>query len=408
MRRWRLITALALISVADAPLASAQPSEASSTGIDLQVHAFVSQGFLVSTDNNYLARSERGSFEFTEVGINFTSALTENLRIGLQLFAHDIGPVGNYDARVDWFYLDYRFTDWFGLRAGRVKLPVGLYNEFNDIDAGRTSVLLPQSVYPIQNRDFLLAQTGVELYGRLGLASAGSLEYRVYGGTVFFELEPAADSSLNDIAIPYLAGARLLWETPLPGLRVGASLQTLRLEGQLQFDGAAREALRMMYNLGPMFDGAIGVKLPASLWVGSAEYAWDDLLLAAEYARWYTDLQTDIALPGFKAKTVSERAYVLASYRVNSWLQPGIYYSMLFPDVDMREGRAWQQHDVAATLRFDLNAYWLCKLEAHYMNGTAALNPNLNGGRSDEVAEVVRSRLERSWGLFLLRTTAYF
>ena len=37
-----------------------------------QIHGFVSQGFIKSTDNNYLGQSERGSFEFTEVGINFT------------------------------------------------------------------------------------------------------------------------------------------------------------------------------------------------------------------------------------------------------------------------------------------------------------------------------------------------
>ena len=32
----------------------------------LAIHAFVSQGFLYSTDNDYLARSSRGSFEFTD------------------------------------------------------------------------------------------------------------------------------------------------------------------------------------------------------------------------------------------------------------------------------------------------------------------------------------------------------
>ena len=30
------------------------------------------------------------------------------------------------------------------------------------------------------------------------------------------------------------------------------------------------------------------------------------------------------------------------------------------------------QHDVAATLRFDINSHWLVKLEGHYMTGTAA------------------------------------
>ena len=105
----------------------------------LETHGFVSQGYIRTTDNNYLARSasSRGSFEFSEVGLNFTQPLGEHLRAGVQLFARDLGPLGNYDIKADWFYLDYRWTDALGLRAGRIKLPCGLYNEINDIDSAR-------------------------------------------------------------------------------------------------------------------------------------------------------------------------------------------------------------------------------------------------------------------------------
>ena len=46
----------------------------------LQVHGFVSQGFIKSTGNNYLADSKRGSFELTEAALNFTDSLTDRLR----------------------------------------------------------------------------------------------------------------------------------------------------------------------------------------------------------------------------------------------------------------------------------------------------------------------------------------
>ena len=59
-----------------------------------------------------------GSFEFYEVGLNFTVALIEKLRTGVQLFARDLGPIGNYTPRADWFYLDYRFEDSAYVRAG--------------------------------------------------------------------------------------------------------------------------------------------------------------------------------------------------------------------------------------------------------------------------------------------------
>ena len=132
--------------------------------------------------------SKRGSFEFSEVGINFTSQLTDRLRFGVQLFAHDLGPIGNYSAKADWYYLDYRWRDWFGFRAGRLKVPFGLYNETSDIDAARPTILLPTSVYPPTNRDYFLAQTGFEFYGFQPLRRLGAIDYRLYGGTIFIDL----------------------------------------------------------------------------------------------------------------------------------------------------------------------------------------------------------------------------
>src|SRR5687768_9494733 len=93
----------------------------------VEVHGFVSPGFILTTGNNYLAKSKRGSFEFSEVGVNLTVPITDRLRTGVQLFARDLGPIGNYAPRADWYYLDYRLADWFGIRAGRVKIPFGLY-----------------------------------------------------------------------------------------------------------------------------------------------------------------------------------------------------------------------------------------------------------------------------------------
>src|ERR1051325_10622660 len=69
-------------------------------GPSVQVHGFVSQGWMKSTGVNYLGATKRaqGTFELTEVGINFTTQPTERLRIGMQLFTRDLGPVGNYNV----------------------------------------------------------------------------------------------------------------------------------------------------------------------------------------------------------------------------------------------------------------------------------------------------------------------
>lgn len=106
-----LATSRALAAEPDSPSTSLVP----------EVHAFVSQGFVLTSGNNYLVKSKDGSFELSEVGINFTEAVTDKLRFGLQLFAHKPATGGSYNAKADWFYLDYRWTDWLGFRAGRTK-----------------------------------------------------------------------------------------------------------------------------------------------------------------------------------------------------------------------------------------------------------------------------------------------
>ena len=375
------------------------------------MHGFVSQGFIKTTENNYLAESKRGSFEFSEVAINFSKNLTDRMRVGMQLFTHDLGPLGNYRTRFDWFYLDYRFWDWLGVRAGRTKLPFGLYNESSDIDAARVPILLPQSVYPVSNRDFLLAQTGAEIYGNVPIGAAGSLEYRLYGGTVFFDTADAT-SVFSNLTVPYILGGRLMWQTPLDGLQVGGSVQKLRIDAEVP---AAQVAQLQMTGAVPMgVTGALPIRVPALLGVASAEYSAHDLLIAAEYSRWRVSIESPVSVFSTEAST-SERFYLMSSYHVRPWFSPGVYYSVYFPDSDNRQGngpavgqvagqplgRAAYQHDLGVTLRFDVNPYWIVKLEGHRMHGTAGLDSSLNDNAP-------LSSLTKDWGVFLLKTTAYF
>jgi hypothetical protein len=380
-----------LLAIVLSPLVSASPAAAVDIGqpgepTTLAIHGFASQGFLVSSHNDYLAKSKNGSFELSEMGINFTASVTDKLRVGAQLFSRDLGRLGNYSAKFDWYYLDYRFADWFGLRAGRTKLPFGLYNDTNDIDSAHVPILLPQSIYPAQNRDFLLAQTGFEIYGRFDLHAAGALDYRLYAGTIFLDTSTTPNGPLQvlDLTTPFIVGGRAMWELPFDGLRIGGSVQSLRLDAKLTVKTAP-----------------VDVEIPATLWVGSVEYAAHDLLLAAEYSRWHVHTNSSNAALYPQTSVVSERAYAMASYRVRTWFTPGVYYSRLMPNVDHDEGRADVQHDIAATARFDVDPHWLFKLEGHYMRGTAGLNSALNG-------DVPLSQLARFWGVFLAKTTAYF
>src|SRR5688572_28932891 len=125
-------------SVPSPPVAPAAPpmpapeasAAATSQGRPVEIHAFASQGFIVTTGNDYIAPdTTNGSFQLSEVGVNLSKQLAEKLRLGVQAFAQNFALGGIFNVKADWFYLDYRWRDWLGLRVGRLKIPYGLYNE---------------------------------------------------------------------------------------------------------------------------------------------------------------------------------------------------------------------------------------------------------------------------------------
>jgi hypothetical protein len=370
---WLLVLALPNVAQAD----DALPDDSA-----IQIHGFVSQGALLTTDNNYLANTERGSLAFSEAGINFTKQLDDKLSVGVQLFAQYLGDDGNYRANFDWLYLDYHWRDWLGLRAGRVKLPFGLYNEIQDIDAAQPVVLLPQSVYPEADRQFLLAQTGLALYGYVPIGDAGSIDYQGYFGTLYLSIPNTVDATFDPIDVPYIGGGQVMWNTPLTGLRAGASAYNGKLDVTALVTGAP---------------APVTLDLTQTQWLGSVEYNNDALLIAAEYGRSYSTT-TEASVTSHQ---IGEHGYALAGYRWAHWFETTLYYSLMFPEVGHRSGQANQQNDAALSLRFDITAHWLVKLEAHYMRGTAALDPSINDNEP-------LTALTNQWALFAAKTTAYF
>ena len=342
--------------------------------------------------------------------MNVSRQLSDRLHAGMQLYSRDVGTFRDLPPRIDWAYLDYRAKPWLGLRAGVIKMPYGLYNEYEDIDSARTAILLPQSVYSIRNRSALLAQTGFAVYGqpRLG-RSGGSLEYQAWLGTLNIPndaLEVSGNATLDTSQAKYVTGAQVFWHTPLEGLRVGGSFLRASIDFHLTLDPSTVAALVMAGVVPPTYDGAIVVsQRPTEFWLGSAEYSWNDWLFAAEYGRTYTRQETSLPTLLPTTEKRGEAFYVLVTRRLSEHLEAGAYYSVEHPEVNDRGGHdkamfpdpfdAWQR-DAATTVRFDVNDHWLWKFEAHFIDGAADIDLNANPHPT------------RFWGLLLFETTVTF
>lgn len=137
---------------------------AQSSSESLQIHGFATQGFLFSSHNNFVERhASVGDPGWTDAVISFTDTPLPKLRVGVQVHYSRLGDVsGDTPLIVDWALGDYQVNNYFGVRAGKVKTPIGLFNDSQDIDAVLLWSLLPQSMYPIDNRSFFLSHLGGE------------------------------------------------------------------------------------------------------------------------------------------------------------------------------------------------------------------------------------------------------
>src|SRR5258708_3747470 len=152
-------------------------------GRPVQVHSFASQGFAYSNQNNYLTmNTSRGAFSLTDLGANVSMSVTDRFRVGAQLYSYNVGKLGRYRPQLDWAVADYRFKDWFGVRGGKIKTALGLFNDTQDNEFLHTFALLPQSAYPIDQRGETIAHIGGDLYGNIPVRKLGTLSYTVYGG----------------------------------------------------------------------------------------------------------------------------------------------------------------------------------------------------------------------------------
>jgi hypothetical protein len=207
----------------------------------IEIHGFATQGFLFSSPNNYLSmRSSSGSRQWTDGAISVSDSLADNLRVGIQLHMYQLGDLGGPNIQVDWASGDHKLNDRLGFRAGKVKTPLGLINDSQDVDAIFLWILLPQSCYPVDNKSFSLSHVGGEVYGNLSLGSrAGKLQYRGYAGQVYLDLtggylKESADHGLVFTSAPggKVYGGDLRWQAPLKGLTLGSSALVQAVDGK--------------------------------------------------------------------------------------------------------------------------------------------------------------------------------
>jgi hypothetical protein len=349
---------------------------------EVQVHGFASQGFVYTNTNNWLTmNSSQGSAAFTDFGFNASTSVTDKLRVGAQLYDRNLGKLGQYHPSLDWAVADYRFKSWFGVRGGKVKTTLGLYNDTQDLDFLRTFALLPQSVYPTDLRDSTIAHLGGDIYGNVPLkhrlgdlsytAYAGHRSDSLYSGYAYLISSYHAYSSSSG-GLQY--GADIRWTTPLKGLLIGTSRMNENLTDNGKF-------------INPFNPGAGLVpyrEVSKADWTNQfyGEYSAGKLHIDSEYRRFLHD---GVVAGALETVTDVRGWYVSGTYQLTKRLAIGSYYSRysitsvnhgplaaLVPSETDTNLPANHIYDKVVTARFNPGKFCYVKVEGHFMDGYGA------------------------------------
>lgn len=366
-RRYSPSCYLALLAL----VPSAQAVEMSGVAI----HGSFSTTASYSPEYNYLGDTKESlDLNQVELILNGTKRFDNGIKLAAQIYAYELA--GYEDLTVDFANLDYSFRQEIGVRVGRNKMPVGFYNEVQDLDQVRVFASLPLNVYGRAGRAIGSAYDGASFYGNVPAGKAGGFDYQVFAGT----MQPLDEelplmkgiAGASKLHLNSVYGASLVWNTPVEGLRVGYTYQALP---------------QMDLDVGPAI-----TEIEYDAQVASVEYTRGKWTASAEY-KFATSTNEVTNFPVPESTSHENHAYAQLTYQATDKLGLGVYYA--YSDYES----SGVDKDIAFAASYAVQPWWVVKAEVHAMDGINNLD---NAGDSNPGAT------DETWTYFVLKSTLSF
>lgn len=357
---------LALVLAAGSAALTTAQAQSDAAEKQYQLHGFLSQGFIYTDENNFYGESEDGgSFDYYEVGVNGIWQFDENLLVSGQLLARDAGETDDGKLRVDYLFADYRFINQddsrAGARVGRVKNPIGFYNETRDVLFTRPSILLPQSVYfeGTGVREILFSSDGIQLYSdwdhgvhhtvfKLNFAKSDDVSEQtrrnfLSGGSGF------GGFTLDSMRLTDMLFVQILNDVDGARTRYGLSYVSATLSAQLS---------------SPFVPAPVTFSLDSDIVVLSWQHNQEFWSVTSEYSLTTTKFDS----PGGASRSRSEGIYLQGEYRYRPDLTGLLRYDLAYGNRNDRG--ASDARDLTVGLSWEPRPNWLLMAEYHYIHGS--------------------------------------
>lgn len=239
-----------------------------------------------------------GSFLGTLMGINLASQVSERISFASQLLASAEGNENqdHFMVALDWAFVTVHLNNDFGLRAGKIKLPVGLVNEYVDVGTAYPWIRPPELIYTEQASG---PQATRESF------VGGSLVFNKYWGD--FDLSVDVYGGEIDLEEMHIKKMR--------GLRFSADWQD-----QFQFQVSAYQGQMIAEDPNSPMGAMMHEQDHAAVVVGGS-CDWNNLVFYAEYALVDMDIQMmTMGMTELSSALDGEAYYFTVGYRISRWL----------------------------------------------------------------------------------------
>lgn len=282
-------------------------------------------------ENSYFLWTEDGNFEHIEAALNVQAEVYDTVSVYVQA-SFDRTWIGS-DAKVDYAFAEWSFSDHLTFQGGKVNAPFMLYADIDDVRTARPFFNLPLGIYHDAGVD---AYKGIGLTGTFSLIKNWTIQCDIYGGSMvqhpnrkisngYYETDDAGNPLVDDNGNPYseegwyleipdkavekMVGGRVMISPPLDGLRFGFSVYT---GDQKYYESDSLTEYEEKWEGETLFNT---VEQP--IFAGfSIEYLSDTWELRSEYLATYQD----------DPKYQANRAYAEAAYRFTEHWQAAVRY----------------------------------------------------------------------------------
>jgi len=147
---------------------------------------FINQTAIYTSDNYFFGKTDDNvSVDYRELALLGSGPVAGRLDFAAQILSRKAGVASDGEPALDFGFFSWRFYENFsfthGLRFGRLKTPIGFYNDTRESPFTRNSIFLPQSIYLDRGRNYVMRADELMYFGEWR-ADSWTLNWKLAAG----------------------------------------------------------------------------------------------------------------------------------------------------------------------------------------------------------------------------------